>query len=83
MSSATSGYGLRDIDRILFRVGESGLKKLEVLARRKYTTNLGFSVCKVGRAFPIVAGSMLSHAELGPNSSGRRTSIITGIISSF
>ena len=42
MGPAASGRGLCDIDGVLFRVAQSRVKKWEVLARRKYTSNLGF-----------------------------------------
>ena len=37
MGPAASGRGLRGIDRVLFKVTKSRVKKWEVLARRKYT----------------------------------------------
>jgi len=42
MGTVASGRGLFDIDRVLFRVAKSRVKNWEVLARRKYTNNLGF-----------------------------------------
>ena len=39
MGPAASGRGLCDIDRVLFRVTKSRVKKWEVLAQRKYTDN--------------------------------------------
>jgi len=39
MGSAASGRGLCDIDRVLFKVTKSRVKKWEVLLRQKYTDN--------------------------------------------
>ena len=44
MGPAASERGPWDFDRVFFGVGKSRVKKLEVLARRKYTNNLGFLV---------------------------------------
>ena len=44
MCSAVSGRGLWNIDRVLFRLSKSPVKRWKVLARRKYANNFGFRI---------------------------------------
>ena len=47
MGPATSERGLCHIDRVLFRVAKSRVKKWKVIVQQKYTDNLGFSILHI------------------------------------